>query len=195
MANYLYNGVKLPALPEWDKSTYPHAVIMLYGGVYVLSITSHPLEFGVAYGSSDSGLHAVGGGAAEIKFKWAMSIVNDDNTEWGAFNEFDETLYIGSYRDNRWTNTDIYNEDGTLYLAASDPIPVTAAPAPNMLYMLMGWLIGRAIARSRKASGGIMPEEPEETPVIETWAEQNGDVLTLYGSYQAVQDGDALEVE
>lgn len=32
--NYLYNGVKLPALPEWDKETYPYAVIRTAGTDY-----------------------------------------------------------------------------------------------------------------------------------------------------------------
>ena len=71
--NFLYNGVKLPALPEWDKEKYPYAAMNLganYGVLYLL----------------DNALMAK-------QFQWA--------------------------------NFDILNEDGTLYLAASDPVPVT----------------------------------------------------------------------
>ena len=31
MPNYVYNGTELPKLPEWDKSTYPYAVIVKQG--------------------------------------------------------------------------------------------------------------------------------------------------------------------
>ena len=33
--NYRYNGVELPALPDWDKSLYPHAVIFESGALWV----------------------------------------------------------------------------------------------------------------------------------------------------------------
>lgn len=45
-----------------------------------------------------------------------------------------------------WTNTDIFREDGSLYLAASDPVPVSPiTPAAVM----EGWAVGMAIRRSR----------------------------------------------
>jgi hypothetical protein len=48
-----------------------------------------------------------------------------------------------------WTNTDILNEDGSLYLAASDPIPVGGEPIDPTSFM-QGWLVGRRLAGMRK---------------------------------------------
>ena len=51
---------------------------------------------------------------------------------------------ILAYTDVQWTNTDIYNEDGTLYLAASIPVPVNP---PNPTAMMMGYMVGQAIRK------------------------------------------------
>jgi hypothetical protein len=43
--NYFYNGVELPALPEWDKEAYPYAAIFpLTNGTdgYSLVAIAHP---------------------------------------------------------------------------------------------------------------------------------------------------------
>ena len=48
----------------------------------------------------------------------------------------------------KWTNTDIYNTDGTLYLAASAPIPILA-PALDPLSLFLGWKAGNWVARQR----------------------------------------------
>ena len=40
-----YNGTVLPALPEWDKTAYPYAVIMLIGSTYYLFLNSEPLSW------------------------------------------------------------------------------------------------------------------------------------------------------
>ena len=39
MSKYLYNGVELPELPEWDKNTYPYACIShCYGDTYQFEV-------------------------------------------------------------------------------------------------------------------------------------------------------------
>jgi hypothetical protein len=42
--------------------------------------------------------------------------------EWGEPIEY--TSIDGANRGGIWSNTDIYLDDGTLYLAASEPVPV-----------------------------------------------------------------------
>ena len=129
--SYLYNGVELPALPEWDKTKYPYAVITqhLGGTQYWLKIFSKPVVDRVGYG----------------KCRQATCI--STSTAWGDFTEetdFGEdgttiTLIV-------WTNHDVYLADRTLYMAASDPIPVIQR---NPSAMLLGFQVGQAIRRMR----------------------------------------------
>ena len=110
---YLYNGVRLPKLPEWDKEMYPYAAIdyhesPYYGETYHLEFyTLRPYwkEDGVyppAYCASGvSGL---------VDGKWA------------------DIVYVHFYPTAKstpfWTSFDVLNEDGSIYMAASEPIPV-----------------------------------------------------------------------
>ena len=43
---YLYNGVRLPGLPEWDKTVYPFAVIVYIDGTYFLWLMDSALIIG-----------------------------------------------------------------------------------------------------------------------------------------------------
>lgn len=49
----------------------------------------------------------------------------------------------------RWANYDLYKDDGTLYLAASEPVPVGPVTVRNPAAMLMGFQLGAAIRRMR----------------------------------------------
>ena len=112
--SYLYNGVRLPKLPEWDKETYPYAYIVHGNSTYKIRFCSVPL---VAVNlaqilSNTSSYH----GEYEINYKL-------ENGEW-----VDETYAGGCSA--VWSNTDIYYKDslsdvgGTLAMAASEPVPV-----------------------------------------------------------------------
>ena len=111
---YLYNGVQLPPLPEWDKETYPYAYIVHGNSTYKVRFCSVPLvalniSLILSNTFSSQGEH-------EINYKL-------ENGEW-----VDETYAGGCSA--VWSNTDIYYKDsvpdvgGTLAMAASDPIPV-----------------------------------------------------------------------
>lgn len=187
MTNYLYNGIELPALPEWDKTTYPYAYISqrVSDGAYVLVCTNSKVQYvaisKMAYSNCDFAQYV----AADDSFALEKTAVS---TNVYIQRQNNETLI--------WANVDVMQlSDNTVYLAASDPIPVSNPPAPAPFWMLMGWLIGRAIAKNMRAPGGVIPEKPDEEPIIGTWAELNGDALALYGSYQAAMNGDTLEVE
>lgn len=115
---YLYNGVRLPELPEWDKTAYPYAIIAqlsndTYGTYYALVVTKmnpYHLENGVHFDTSD-------GKGGDPKKSYCYT----PYSEWG---EFAETYTWQMTKTVVWTNADILNEDGTVYLAASDPVPV-----------------------------------------------------------------------
>lgn len=99
---YLYNGVRLPKLPEWDKIKYPYAVISQYqntGGFY-LSLDSAPITV------SDSGL---------LTYRSKQYTVVEN--EWVDSHQLLSTSVV-------WANHDVYTKNGNSFLAASAPIPI-----------------------------------------------------------------------
>ena len=113
---YLYgpDKVRLPKLPEWDKETYPYAFIYLdgYTGYYWLwAFTERP------YRLNHTGFLAYPDGAVAIRW-----VLYTNETEWGHKVENAQSgLFSAS---SLWANFDILNEDGTVYLAGSAPVPV-----------------------------------------------------------------------
>ncbi len=109
-AAYLYNGVKLPKLPEWDKETYPYAYITgnISSGAYYLHCTVSVKT------AATGGRMVFAEGAIHYKVKDGL---------WVEHN-------IAGLDPVVWSNTDVYYSDsveevgGTLYLAASEPVPV-----------------------------------------------------------------------
>lgn len=119
MAKYLYNGIELPALPEWDKEAYPYAFIM---------------------GDSQ---------VSNVRYVQSISWVTSDSTgnpavEYGEFISYKYDNYTGLWGDSVWSsgrkgsaycsmvlwaNFDVIDaRDGSVYLAASDPVPVPDEP-------------------------------------------------------------------
>lgn len=103
---WLYNGVRLPKLPEWDKETYPYAVLVEHN-----SATPYWLAVSTTAFVNNLGLCQVKGDCRVFPFK---------NDVWGEIETFSGLSIPLPF----WTNTDFLNRDGTLYLAASEPIPV-----------------------------------------------------------------------
>lgn len=118
---YLYNGVRLPKLPEWDRVAYPYAYLNFqYFGTYLqncfLYAFTEPKHKTVEY---SNGYYATGVSAGE---KYLSAQISN-----GVFTEPEEKTpefdkVLASTID--WANYDILNNDGTLYLAASEPTPV-----------------------------------------------------------------------
>lgn len=125
LVGYSYNGVVLPALPEWDKETYPYAVISELGllpGYYNLHVLGKD-----SYYFNSGGRYF--GGSDEIKpvpgYQCTSNIY--------PFDEWKELLFMDNANacayENKtiitvWSNFDMLNEDGTIFMAASEPIPV-----------------------------------------------------------------------
>ena len=126
---YLYNGVRLPKLPEWDRETYPYAVI--YGTesngnlVYALDVYSTPLRLTTkSSGSVYLGVNSSGEywGVSMYGYPWSDEPRNTFENYGGRMISGTDS---GSMQyDIVWANSDVLNEDGSVYLAASDPIPV-----------------------------------------------------------------------
>ena len=107
----VYNGVKLPVLPEWDKEKYPYARM----GVSVTDNTDYRLLIG--------GVASKIGSSGELVFLSGANY-SCENGEWVKVAQDAKSYKV------IWANYDVYYADdteevgGTIYLAKSDPIPV-----------------------------------------------------------------------
>ena len=160
MANYLYNGSEFPDIysvytPELQVQN-PYAVIInMNASVTHLYFSPNPFYVKTSYPTGNIGVAPV----VETTIK---RFYYDGVDSWCSI--FDETLkataaYSTLPYPNLWANHDVYYSDfsdsvkdlaGTVYMSASDPIPVNPAPivyhtlTPDA--MLMYWQVGRRIA-------------------------------------------------
>lgn len=125
---YLYNGVELPDINEaWTdevKETHPYAVIeyatITASGYHIANLIIAP---------SCTGGYSVFGDATVVyadgylfrQIGWYDT--DGIPTTWGEPTTVTSSQTRGAEA-TKWTSTDILNSDGTVYLAASAPIPV-----------------------------------------------------------------------
>lgn len=106
---YSYNGVELPALPEWDKETYPYALI------YTDISKCTYFVMAKSWSTPETTAHY-------LNCRYALVSELTD----GAWGEIKKAPFgdVGVERTALvWANSDIYMSDGALYFAASKPIP------------------------------------------------------------------------
>ena len=118
---YLYNGVELPPLPDWDKEKYPYAYIGrtrisdTISGSYYLYFTDIPFTF------SDPKVIATG-----ITITSFILPPSREGT-WSPSSTDKYSEEMSAHRSpSVWSNYDIISDDGSVYLAASEPVPVYA---------------------------------------------------------------------
>lgn len=145
MAYYIYNGIKLPALPSGlNEFNY----ILRSGDFYYLASAT-----------------------AEEKTINAYGTIRVSSSE-GIFYTFSDGAWIENSNDNAigyvvWSNTDVYDSTGTLYIAATDPIPVGKPITDPLSYMAgYNWMKAMLAKRKRKPIGYLyggvqLPELPE----------------------------------
>lgn len=120
---YIYNGVELQVLPEWDMNKLPYCVIMYDSNsdTYRLHCCDKELKkIGTKFcRESDAG---------NIHFTEGYSTLTRSDTFYNnpKFNQISSASYLfltnNDYMRAVWSNFDIYNSDGTLLLGASKPI-------------------------------------------------------------------------
>ena len=149
MSYCFYGEALLPNINTvWtDKSVYPYALIRStingdsgYPVLATLIVSTTPLYFDA---STNSGSYRAVVAGSAIRYQF------DSSGEWEYIGEtayeIDEEVCTNFASALGWTNTDILNTDGTVYLAASDPIPVNPAPTLDPTALLMGWQVGNRI--------------------------------------------------
>jgi hypothetical protein len=108
---YLFNDVPLPPLPKWDKVKYPYAFIFVnaFQGISFEVVSALPFV------RSETGYMYIPDHARVVfscfDSQWEKTTEDDNRSGYDHLVPF-------------WTNFDLLNENDTLYLAASDPIPV-----------------------------------------------------------------------
>ena len=117
---YLYNGVRLPKLPEWDKAVYPYAVI---DNTFMNMCRLHLFEHLPFATTTDSGSVRYGprdGSTYIYKGAKKAGTVNDGWTFNAAYTD-DDGILANSVQ---WANFDLLYNDGSVCCAESDPIPI-----------------------------------------------------------------------
>lgn len=114
---YLYNGVELPDINEvWtDKETYPYAFIRK-------DTTENEYSLFLAESAptgADYGYVQMSGLRSDLSFSQLAS-----GGTWGAAYSVGGTVGNAEEWPIFWTSHDIPAEDGSLLLAASEPVPV-----------------------------------------------------------------------
>ena len=145
MANYLYNGQEFKDINTvWkDKKTYPHAAISVHYFPLPLAYT--------LYLSADEFKCGVTGDLGD--FSGVSYNYDSAKNEWVYDKEFSYP-YGSNTGSVIWANINVYYADsvtdtgGTVFLAASYPIPVGGEPT-DPTTQLKGWLAGRAVASQR----------------------------------------------
>ena len=121
---YLYNGVgPLPDIytvytPELQK-LYPFVFINLLDIGAIKRATLYCLpELGYNYANNNWCINLSG-------LTYLTASVKIGGSEWGSFSEESGgTGFVVSNLEDGWANFDVRNENGSVYLAASDPVPV-----------------------------------------------------------------------
>ena len=139
MGYRLYNGISLPALPEWDKGAFPYAYIAQNIGVtaYILTVAAERPVYGADPEDSSVGsVYHYGRSASYLVHEGA----------WLLMEEAEELVHVREDVGTViWTNTDILRPDGSIYLAAE---------SSGMDSFLVGLALGLC--------GKPLPELPKE---------------------------------
>lgn len=135
MANYIYGGIELPALPEWDRETYPYVILHDMDGEMRLAITPERVTVEASRGTDEPYVRAY------IRNPFLICVYDATNEKWGEVQSFEER-YPGYSsmsvmpRAIIWTPYDIIVslsmtpecQVGDVFILASDPAPVPAYP-------------------------------------------------------------------
>ena len=116
--SYSYNGVVLPKLPEWDRSVYPYAFIFVGSVLRRLTVLPEARHLTIPEGSETAFI------TAEEGMSYMSASYYEGSAAWGQFTTYtaEETKLLSN--SPHWANYDIKNPDETVYLEASNPVPV-----------------------------------------------------------------------
>lgn len=164
MSKYLYNGIELPALPEWDKTAYPYASIVFadLSENYMLIISTNPI---IIKDKNDNIITF----ESACDFYDYRTITSD--IEWQLENNGRGFYGINFGEPNLliWSNHSIKKEsNSTVYLEGSEPVPIE--PEPDLTNIdLYRKINGKStkLTLYKKLSGKLIPLD-EHTKEVKT---------------------------
>lgn len=117
---HLYNGVELPGLQSLNLHPYK-----------ALGFNTQENTYMAAFSTAEFYIDAYGYGRVSADANVIVYIPHPDGTMWAAYDADNYTsgtyFFHTSVFSAKWSAFDIMNEDGSVYLAASDPVPVGGA--------------------------------------------------------------------
>lgn len=124
---YLYNGVRLPDInPMWEQENANSTHEKLYATIYYYENAVGETEIEVCFSALPFVYDGteMSTGFGYYSTDWLMY---SDGLWWwgGGYTDYIRNQKINP-EDYIWSSYDILNSDGTVYLAATDPIPVYA---------------------------------------------------------------------
>lgn len=183
MAKYLYNGIELPALPEWNRVAYPYAALIMctYTEGQNLEIGDLSLHVSNAPWMAVGDNTSLTDGVTDTKPNYTYYY---SKREWEMYEggyvhinlRDDPVVGFGSAWKLIWSNHDIYSYEydseikeyvplGTLYLAASDPVPVLTQTARDLYRKINGK--PTKLTLYKKVGGKLVPLD-EHTKEVKT---------------------------
>lgn len=132
---YLYNGYRMPPLPEWDKTAYPYAVITSKTdtdepSLAYLVLSTSPLCYRTALVLRKLYSTAPGSSIVYLRNTSADGVINKywerrEHYDMASFDADKEVFSMSNNIQPTWANyTFMKYNDGTVYLEASEPVPV-----------------------------------------------------------------------
>lgn len=147
----------LPALPEWDKAAYPYAMMFLIDGIYTLYAMQDRLTYGK---TADGNSYVYVYKPAGVAFRYIEFGARTTSTAWAGpvaqeKTDPDNNVYR-SFANVIWTSADIYNTNGTVYMAATNPEPVYEESIFDADF-LRGFHLGQAYRANLLRAVGVDP--------------------------------------
>ena len=122
---YLYNSMKLPKLPEWDKDMYPYVAILEGIGLYNMFVSKEPLNvIRIDYPSMNSYVLYLSGLEGLPNWTYRLPDIPDWTAD-GPFKHNEQSVYDSRFDrwSDVWTNHDIMYGNTRLFQAMA-AIPV-----------------------------------------------------------------------
>ena len=117
MAKCKFNGIELPVLPDYDATVYSDLYIVHLGNnVYSLIL----LPDGWSYGYNVTDGEYIQASGVTGTYYTASS----ESAAWHSESTADNPVIYSEALTPVWSNFDIISEDGSVLLAASNPVPV-----------------------------------------------------------------------
>lgn len=148
MDKYLYNGLELPALPEWDTTAYPYAYIYYVGETPAFcTLVLVPADAEIVY---EEGTSAILFSTTHYRSYYARSV--DEQWDDDGITETEGSIYLFkpmvdypmAYTVVQWTDFDVYTKDNMLLFLRSNPVLIEEG------FDLKSWLTGFALGLAGK---------------------------------------------